>query len=127
MIRDMIWNGYTRCMAIGSRNLVYAVKKRTIKVDPLDYVNEMSMTSDKGGMGIMKNVTASGWTVVMVISVIGFVFSVIWCGFRLMIHPKEAEDVKKHIIAKSLMFMGVCCGAFLFSSLIAVAKGLFGL
>lgn len=127
MIKDVIWNGCTRYIAMGSKTLVCAAKKRIIKVDPLDYVKAMNLDSNNGGMAIFKNVTASGWGVVMVLSVVGFVVSLMVCGVRLLISPKETVDVKKHIIAKSLMFMGVCCGAFLFSSLIAVAEGLFGL
>lgn len=122
MFQGLFWNAYVRCMTAAQ---VVAAKKSTVKADPFAYVKDTDLSTEKGGTGILKNVVSSGWTVVMTLSVAGFVVSLIICGFRLLITPREAADVKKHIIAKSLLFIGVCGGAFLFSLFMSIAKSMF--
>lgn len=114
------------CFAVVSRSVIHAAKKVTVKADPFAYVKTADLGVKDGGVGILKDVVSSGWTVIMTLSVSGFVVSIILCGLRLLISPKEGADVKKHVSTKALIFMGVCAGAFLFSLFMTIAKKMFG-
>ena len=113
------------CFAAVSSSVIYAAKKVTVNADPFTYVKTVDL-GVKDGVGILKDVASSGWTVIMTLCVSGFVVSIILCGLRLLISPKEGADVKKHVSTKALIFMGVCAGAFLFSLFMTIAKKMFG-
>lgn len=121
-----LWDKYTYIMGKVNNIVLYAAKKKnTVNADPFAYIKNVDIGTDQGGVGILKNVTASGWNVVMVLAVVGFVISLMICGIRLSMIPKDMEDVKKQIMAKSLIFIGICGGTFLFSLFMTIAKSLF--
>lgn len=120
-----MWTAYIRCMCAVQMVPVFAAKKNKVNADPFEYVKDVDMNKATGGANIFKGVVSSGWTVIMLLSAVGFVMSLMVCGFRLLLFPKETADVKKHIITKSLLFIGVCGGTFLFSLFMEIAKNLF--